>query len=323
MNGWKLSTRDVGPHGSTPFWKQSLAKVLLPEATALNEQGFQGEIAHVVSPQGIEFSRLSASAQSISGTCENHTYALWLSIVTKGRFHLEQHNRTMPVHEGDIIFSPIGRDATLALESDFEMLYVKIPRGLIHPRLLNPATLELGSLPISNGVNRVFSDMLLSISKHIQDVDTFLLRPVEIALSEFLVTTLTQQSMLDAFGSSAKLAHYQRICQEIDSRLREPDLNLQGLAQSQHVSPRYIQKLFEAAQTSFGSYVRTRRLERCRCELENPKYAHLSISDICFRWGFNDAAHFSRSFRSTFGMTPRECRLQALPQVPAAAALAL
>jgi AraC-like DNA-binding protein len=36
--------------------------------------------------------------------------------------------------------------------------------------------------------------------------------------------------------------------------------------------------------------------------------AHLSISEICFRWGFNDAAHFSRAFREQFATTPRAWR---------------
>lgn len=59
---------------------------------------------------------------------------------------------------------------------------------------------------------------------------------------------------------------------------------------------------------SFTGYVRDRRLERCRQELMSPAHRGLSVSEICFRWGFNDAAHFSRSFRAKFDMTPRSCR---------------
>ena len=80
------------------------------------------------------------------------------------------------------------------------------------------------------------------------------------------------------------------------------------VAVQNHVSQRYIQKLFESSGTSFVNYVRARRLERCRFELGHPEYRHLSVSDICFRWGFNDAGHFSRVFRSEFDITPREYR---------------
>jgi len=29
-----------------------------------------------------------------------------------------------------------------------------------------------------------------------------------------------------------------------------------------------------------------------------------NVSEICFRWGFNEAAHFSRVFREQYGMSP-------------------
>ena len=61
--------------------------------------------------------------------------------------------------------------------------------------------------------------------------------------------------------------------------------------------------------------MRRRRLERAREDLANPLYSHLSISDVCFRWGFNDAAHFSRSFRDQFGLSPRDHR-QAIRDAP-------
>ena len=37
-----------------------------------------------------------------------------------------------------------------------------------------------------------------------------------------------------------------------------------------------------------------------------------SVTDIAFRWGFCDAAHFSRVFKREFGATPSEIRQGAL-----------
>jgi transcriptional regulator GlxA family with amidase domain len=54
------------------------------------------------------------------------------------------------------------------------------------------------------------------------------------------------------------------------------------------------------------------RLTACRRELADASMAHRSVSDIAFSWGFNEAAHFSRSFREQFGLSPREWRQAAI-----------
>jgi len=71
---------------------------------------------------------------------------------------------------------------------------------------------------------------------------------------------------------------------------------------------RYLQKLFSMSGNTFSGYVRSRRLARCRADLISPLYADLSITEICYRWGFNASSHFSRAFREEFGQSPREYR---------------
>jgi AraC-like DNA-binding protein len=51
-----------------------------------------------------------------------------------------------------------------------------------------------------------------------------------------------------------------------------------------------------------------RVLDASRRDLANPRLLEQSVSDIAFSWGFNNAAHFSRSFRDEYRMTPREWR---------------
>ena len=69
---------------------------------------------------------------------------------------------------------------------------------------------------------------------------------------------------------------------------------------------------------TFSGYVRSRRLERCRNDLASPLYAHLSITEICYRWGFNASAHFSRAFREQFKQSPRDYRREQAGTLPAA-----
>ena len=46
------------------------------------------------------------------------------------------------------------------------------------------------------------------------------------------------------------------------------------------------------------------------------------ITEIAFRWGFNDSAHFSKAFRAEFGQSPRAYRALHLELRRAAAAAA-
>ena len=136
------------------------------------------------------------------------------------------------------------------------------------------------------------------------------LRPVELALTEFLIASLGGEKTVFGLGGAAgaRASHLHRICQSIETMLSDPALNLSRVAEEHGVSTRYLQKLFTGAGMSFSQYLRTRRLERCRADLISPLHSQLSISAICFRWGFNGSAHFSRVFRNEYGVSPREYR---------------
>ena len=51
---------------------------------------------------------------------------------------------------------------------------------------------------------------------------------------------------------------------------------------------------------------RLRILKPVRQFLAEPALRNRSVSDIAFGYGFNDAAHFRRTFNGRFAMTPRE-----------------
>jgi AraC-like DNA-binding protein len=57
-----------------------------------------------------------------------------------------------------------------------------------------------------------------------------------------------------------------------------------------------------------STWIRERRLENCRRDLIDPLNAHLSVGAIASRWGFAEAAHFSRVFKAAFQMSPTELR---------------
>ncbi|WVM88440.1 helix-turn-helix transcriptional regulator [Halopseudomonas pachastrellae] len=69
-----------------------------------------------------------------------------------------------------------------------------------------------------------------------------------------------------------------------------------------------MQKLFKNSGTTFSEYLKGRRIQHCCLDLANPALAQFSIAQLCYRWGFNDAANFSRTFSQYVGMPPKAYR---------------
>jgi AraC-like DNA-binding protein len=288
-----------------------MARLYLPVGALPRATGaFRGKVWCIDSPLGIEFALVDAEPFEFAGKYLDQPAAIWLTVLLTGRAVLRHDRRSYDLAPGDIVYGPTFVEASLRFESDFRQLFVRINRLTFSPRVFAPLTLGLGYLPARTGVNHVFSSMLCGLAGVIEEISPQDLRPVELSLTEFLLTALDNGKSAFGLGgvAGARAAQLHRVCQNIETMLGDPALSLAKVAQTEGVSPRYLQKLFTEAGNTFSHFLRTRRLERCRADLLSPQFANLSISEICFRWGFNGSAHFSRVFRSEFGVSPRVYR---------------
>lgn len=94
----------------------------------------------------------------------------------------------------------------------------------------------------------------------------------------------------------------------IRENLADPELSLAAIAAQHGISLRYLHWLFAQTHTTASVYILTTRLDACRNDLLNPAMARKAVSEIAFQWGFNNAAHFSRSYRARYGESPTETR---------------
>jgi acetamidase/formamidase/AraC-like DNA-binding protein len=291
-------------------WKDALAQFSLQLKRLEDDGNLHASARWIVSPLGISFAQIASGPQEFSGNADCKSTGLWLALHQEGRARLFSGEGVTPIAPGDIAFGPLQGAFSLCLESDFKQFFVKIPYAVLEARLLKPAALRVGCIPGRSGFGRVFSGMLGSIAETIDKLDLDHVRPIEIALTEFLATCLVDEVPAGTLrgATGTQMAILNRVCQLIEARLGEPDLSRDQIAEVEGISPRYVQKLFENAGETFSHYLRRRRLERCRSDLASPLYAHLSITDICFRWGFNDSAHFSHAFREQYGTSPRAYR---------------
>ncbi|WP_405443622.1 helix-turn-helix domain-containing protein [Streptomyces avidinii] len=99
-----------------------------------------------------------------------------------------------------------------------------------------------------------------------------------------------------------------RILEYARTHLGDHDLTPARIAAHHHISRRCLYTTLSRNGICLGDWIRTQRLERCRDELAAPAARHRPISAIARRWGFPNAAHFSRIFKHAYGLTPSDWR---------------
>ena len=113
---------------------------------------------------------------------------------------------------------------------------------------------------------------------------------------------------------SSRAARRHAMCAEvrryIRGHLQDESLGPDSIAGAHAMSVRALHALFEDRDESICGIIRHARLSRCREDLE--LLAGGSVTEIAFRWGFHDAAHFARVFKAHYELTPSEVRRAAL-----------
>jgi AraC-like DNA-binding protein len=109
--------------------------------------------------------------------------------------------------------------------------------------------------------------------------------------------------------SSSKAMAILQIRAAIKTRLADPGLDVQSIADAVGLSVRYANNILASQDTSIGRLILTERLERCRQALEDPVQSGRSVSEIAFGWGFCDLTHFGRCFKKAYGMSPSDYQL--------------
>ena len=134
---------------------------------------------------------------------------------------------------------------------------------------------------------------------------------LQCALLALLPMALTEQSQ--AFDLDGRLAPndlYGLALTLIDEQLQDSLLSPATVARRMHFSLRRLYRLFEERGETVSRYIQHRRLVKIAEELSVPGRTHDSITRIAFKWGFSDAAHFSRAFKREFEQSPRDYRAQ-------------
>ncbi|WP_432832459.1 helix-turn-helix domain-containing protein [Dactylosporangium sp. CA-092794] len=171
---------------------------------------------------------------------------------------------------------------------------------------------DLVGLPLSTGdsLDSLVSQYILGLGAgRFQPADAGRLTSATVSLvSLMLARRLNSVRALP--GETREDALLARVREHIIVRLGDPTLTPESVAAAHHISVRTLHRLFQANEVTVAGWIRQRRLERCHADLLDPALVTRSVRSIARRWGFPDAAHFSRVFQNAYGSSPAAFRAQ-------------
>ncbi|UQU64462.1 helix-turn-helix domain-containing protein [Couchioplanes caeruleus] len=213
-------------------------------------------------------------------------------------------HETFPVTAGDVVFWDGGVPLTLDPGEDVRRRVLLFPRASV-VRLCPRYEILLGRPLTGHGA---------LISTLFEVVD--LLRPrlgdmagaVRHAAANLLVQLFSGMDPEPA-GPDGR-PHGERLLEEIvryvDDHLGEPDLRPARIAAAHSISIRTLYSLFADLGSPVSTYIRQRRLSRSYRDVTRADGEPIGV--IARRWGFANAAQFSRLFRERYGIPPSRLR---------------
>lgn len=217
------------------------------------------------------------------------------------------------LHAGDLMVLDSSRpfDAHRhALQDSWSQLTVQLPHRLLP--LPEKTVQGLLAVPINGrrGMGGVFAGWLADLNARAGE-----LTPADIPTLASVTLDLLASVIARCLEAEAALSPEARrsalraqINAFVEQHLADPAMTPQTIADAHHISLRHLQQLLAEDDTSPAAWIRHRRLERCRLDLANPRLNARPVQAIAERWGFTSPTHFSRLFRATYGIPPRDYR---------------
>ncbi|WP_163167660.1 helix-turn-helix domain-containing protein [Arthrobacter sp. Alg241-R88] len=296
-------------------WKHLVAESFVPlAARTADVDGFRGQLRSRVLDR-MSIVDVTATSHEVHRTPALIAQAgeryFKLNLQLEGTGLLIQDNREALLEPGDLAIYDTNRPYTLAFEEQARMMVVMFPCDALTLPTDYVGQLAAVRMAGGTGLSGIVGQFIRQLSENLDVLGgPSGSRLATNALD--LVSTMLHAEMdiaPDRMKPQALLAA--SIREYIEANLSDPLLSPASIAAAHFISTRHLHNVFHESGTTVASWIRSQRLEGARRDLRDPLHAGKSVSTVAARRGFLDAAHFSRTFRDAFGLSPTDWRRQA------------
>lgn len=293
-------------------FRLAVAQSFVPlEVVSIGTDPFWGRL-RTVDVNDVHVSEITATRHQVSRTpqliTESDPKYYKASLQVSGTGLLIQDGREALLEPGDLAIYDTNRPYSLVFGEDIKMLVLMFRREQLGLPLDAVGQLTAHRFSSDDGLGAMIIPFLQRVS---QNLDRFggLTGPRLVQSAMDLITTMFASELdLDAEAGDTHQLLMQQIRRYIEANLSAHDLGPERIAAAHYISTRHLHGLFRERGTTVSTWIRELRLERCRRDLLDPLQAQVPVGSIAGRWGFFDAAHFSRVFKAAYDMSPSEIR---------------
>ena len=230
--------------------------------------------------------------------------AYGLLYVVGGRERIIQDDAEITLRAGTFILWDSTRRIDFRVPDSLQKITLMLPQSLLESVL--PNARDLTGIPVNarEGSGALFATHLRSLARQGAELPPAQHGAVLQATLALMAAAL--ETVVASAGADHRRSQMTRISAHILKNLSDPSLSPERIAAALGLSLRQLHRVFGASGWTVERWLWHQRLLRCRQALDLREKT--PISQIAFRWGFSDAAHFSRAFREAFGCAPRDYR---------------
>ncbi|WP_017761240.1 helix-turn-helix domain-containing protein [Pseudacidovorax intermedius] len=306
MQTW--TTAAVAEKEQFSYWREVLCEafVALDPRPRNMRDGFAGTVASR-SLGSTAQTIIAASAQSTDRRSEdirrNPVEYCFVNFQLEGTCRARQDGRESLVGPNQFYIVDTTRPYFLEYETSWRVLSFRVPRPQLDRKLPGIRHATARAVDGSMGLGLVAMQFARSVEQLDDELDSETQERLSQALHDVVALALQPLAAPRETPESLRRSMRTAIVNYIDIHLADPGLDAETIARRFNVSRRHVYALFEEEEISIGRLIKERRLEHCANDLL--QRGRSSVFEVALRWGFNDPAHFSRAFKSRFGVSPR------------------
>jgi AraC-like DNA-binding protein len=309
----EFSTESLPEQDRIAYWREHYGHIMLRvDLEPARDATFEACMTSLALP-GLQIIEASSTPAKISRTgaylADGNDDAV-LAINRRGSVIVSSGGREQNLQENEAILLTGNEPTSFHRTSMGQSFTLRVPRAMLASTIVDTDDAVMRVIPQQRGALRLLTEYTHLLFESGITLDSQLLNLSVTHIHDLLALTIGPATDFaeTARTRGLRAARLKLAKSYIIEHSHRRDLTVGSVAAHLSVTPRYVQRMFEADGTTFSEFLVGQRLARAHRLLCEPNSLHTAISTIAYDAGFGDLSYFNRRFRRLYGLTPRDVR---------------